>query len=297
MIEYIIISGNMQTSMSITTKCFFTGEVNANFEEYKDGINIHSCTHYKTDCNILAPCCKKWFPCRVCHDAVCDHEIDRYKIKTIKCKKCNTVQSKSNKCTNCSIKFSEYHCDKCNLWSSLQDGNIYHCDDCNVCRKGNGIGIDRYHCKGCNMCIELNSKERHICFKNSACPICLEEILNSRDEGLALRKCGHVIHTKCLQEYIDKGHRKCPLCKKSLWDDNKTWDKIDKILENEIIPEPYNKWRTHITCNDCEKRSITRYHFQFHKCNHCCSYNTDIVKIIKEDKSQEDSVINLIMGD
>ena len=58
-----------------------------------------SCVHYERKCNIVAPCCNRVFGCRVCHDEMTPFPghgpMDRFKIKEVVCKDCNTRQSKS----------------------------------------------------------------------------------------------------------------------------------------------------------------------------------------------------------
>ena len=33
-----------------------------------------------------------------------------------------------------------------------------------------------------------------------------------------------------------------------------------------------------VLCNDCEQKSFAKYHFLYHKCAHCSSYNTRTLK-------------------
>lgn len=39
---------------------------------------ILGCSHYKRNCKLLAPCCKKLFTCIRCHDETTDHSLDRW---------------------------------------------------------------------------------------------------------------------------------------------------------------------------------------------------------------------------
>jgi uncharacterized CHY-type Zn-finger protein len=65
------------------------------------GNNIQSaevvaCVHYERKCNVVSPCCGRVFGCRVCHDEMspaCEAPMDRFAIKEIVCKECNTKQS------------------------------------------------------------------------------------------------------------------------------------------------------------------------------------------------------------
>jgi hypothetical protein len=44
------------------------------------------------------------------------------------------------------------------------------------------------------------------------------------------------------------------------------------------MPPEYRHWRSDVLCNDCEMRSVVAYHFLYHKCSHCGSYNTKLVR-------------------
>ena len=57
---------------------------------------VVACVHYERKCNIIAPCCGVEFGCRVCHDddtstSACG-PMDRFAVKEIVCKECNTRQ-------------------------------------------------------------------------------------------------------------------------------------------------------------------------------------------------------------
>ena len=56
---------------------------------------VVACVHYERKCNVVAPCCGRVFGCRVCHDemSVACGPMDRFAIKEIVCKECNTRQS------------------------------------------------------------------------------------------------------------------------------------------------------------------------------------------------------------
>jgi ribosomal protein L37E len=52
---------------------------------------------------------------------------------------------------------------------------------------------------------------------------------------------------------------------------------LDKLLSEQKMPPEYANVMSHILCNDCEKKSDTVYHFMYHKCKHCGSYNTKLI--------------------
>jgi hypothetical protein len=57
-----------------------------------------ACVHYERNCSIVAPCCNLIFGCRICHDELSPSghpPINRYLIREVVCKGCNTRQSAS----------------------------------------------------------------------------------------------------------------------------------------------------------------------------------------------------------
>merc|ERR1719410_541495 len=130
------------------------------------------CDHYERNCSIIAPCCGACFGCRICHDECPvlpperfgvqrqeqqtrrqdrstslpaswtsmpepeSHNIDRFAIREVICRKCFTRQSsKTDTCIQCGVLFGEYHCNICNLWMSNGE-KPYHCNACGFCRVG-----------------------------------------------------------------------------------------------------------------------------------------------------------------
>jgi len=243
------------------------------------------CQHYMIKCKIVAPCCNEIYWCRLCHNEHENHEIDRYKINEIICAKCNHNQEKSNQCTNCGIKFATYYCDKCNVWQSnnsddVAEINIYHCDECKLCRKGNKDSF--YHCNTCGGCQQI-SNISHKCFTNSFksdCSICGEDMFNSHRTSKFL-PCGHALHNDCLEEY--KKHKfNCPICKKSMFNLNEYWKELEQLYlsnpEANQIPEEYKDMKVDILCNDCCQKSLQiPINFNYLKCTHCSSFNTQLM--------------------
>jgi hypothetical protein len=58
--------------------------------------------------------------------------------------------------------------------------------------------------------------------------------------------------------------------------------RIDRMLQQHRMPAEYDDFYSIILCNDCEQKSKTKYHFLYHKCQHCQSYNTKILQTIQE---------------
>ena len=265
------------------SKFFLREDNNTNtISEYDiDNLDVSSnCKHYQRNCMILSPCCNKWFHCRLCHNEDNDHEIDRYLISKILCKKCLKIQNASNKCINCGIEFAEYYCNICKLWKSL-DTDSFHCEKCNLCWLGKKNEF--IHCDNCNTCLKKTAFDSHTCIKDSIkniCPICNEKMFGNTYPVIPL-KCGHYMHLDCFNEY-SKNEYKCPLCKKSIYDKlDALWDQIDIEMENSQMPNEFKNWISHIICNDCEIKSFVSYHFLYHKCKTCNGYNTNIIDIIK----------------
>jgi len=57
---------------------------------------------------------------------------------------------------------------------------------------------------------------------------------------------------------------------------------IDMLLAHEKMPDEYTNVQSSILCNDCEKRSVAPFHFIYHKCRFCHSYNTKLLHTFTE---------------
>ena len=90
---------------------------------------IMGCSHYQRGVMIQAPCCQKFYPCHVCHDEdeQEDHRIDRFKIETMVCMLCGTVQPSAKNCVSCSLELASYYCEMCGMWSSDSERPLYPC--------------------------------------------------------------------------------------------------------------------------------------------------------------------------
>ena len=252
------------------------------------------CSHYLRNCDIQCPDCRKFYPCRICHDEAEAHPLRRHDITHVRCRSCKTIQSASNQCVMCGIKFGRYYCDICHLWE-LSNSPIYHCEKCGICRKGKRE--DYIHCDFCGMCYSKNVFKNHKCLQNCTktnCPVCNEFMFDTRQEIMIL-KCGHSMHAKCLKDYSKHDYR-CPLCKKSLVDMSEQWKNLDAMRCMEILPEDFKKKRLVISCNDCEKRSDIKFSFEFRKCRHCKGYNTSEIETYEttEDVVSEESTDSIL---
>ena len=238
-------------------------------------------------------CCNTFVPCRLCHDEMLDHKINRFETKEMKCKLCEFIQPVSNKCINCNEIMADYYCNICKFWSDDPNIKIYHCHDCGICRKGEKE--DYIHCKICNSCINKEHFENHKCLEKSLdtdCPICNENLFNST-KSLSLLNCGHYIHTECMQNCLKSNNYQCPLCKKSMIDMKNYWEVLDNFLKEQKMPDEFKNTYCLLYCNDCEKRNYANYHFIYNKCKDCNGYNTNIIKTKNLDDQQIQNIVYL----
>lgn len=59
---------------------------------------------------------------------------------------------------------------------------------------------------------------------------------------------------------------------------------LDNEIANQVLPAPYDAWRSLISCNDCSARSNVPFHFLGLKCETCRSYNTNQVRLIRPEE-------------
>ncbi|OWB56997.1 hypothetical protein B5S28_g2918 [[Candida] boidinii] len=263
--------------------------------------NILGCQHYQRNCKIECSVCRRWFPCRFCHDqVVASHNLPRDETKHILCMFCNTPQTPQQYCSNekCGELLSNYFCEKCILFDNDQSKDIYHCDDCGICRLGLGLNQDYFHCKNCDACISIDLKEHHKCIENSThanCPICDEYMFNST-KTVVFMNCGHPIHEICYNEFTKHSYR-CPLCSRTIINMEAQFRVLDIEIKEQPLPDPMNTWNSIIKCVDCGGRSKVKFHFLGLKCDHCLSYNTMQLKLIKpEDNQNENDILKLMNG-
>ncbi|KAJ3670660.1 hypothetical protein LUZ60_008086 [Juncus effusus] len=256
------------------------GKIQGHSPSYRDPQNgIFGCEHYKRNCKLVALCCDKLFVCRFCHDKVSDHTMDRKAVREMMCMKCLKVQPISPNCSTPScngFSMAKYYCNICKLFDD--DRNIYHCPFCNLCRLGRGLGIDFFHCMKCNCCLGLKLVD-HKCRERmleTNCPICCDFLFTSSAAMRAL-PCGHFMHSACFQAYTSV-HYTCPICCKSLGDMTVYFGMLDALLASEQLPEEYINKCQDILCNDCDKKGRSRFHWLYHKCGFCGSYNTRVIK-------------------
>lgn len=273
-----IMSGSSQSSLSVTSRSLASGDSFPSKDAPLIPDHDLSCIHYQRRCNIVAPCCGRFFGCRLCHDQYKSHDhssLNRFKIKYVVCKDCLTKQVTSNLCIKCGIQFGEYYCNICNLWMQ-QSKEPFHCNACGLCRTGGESNFK--HCHECDMCISVSMYKNHNCMKEKykrECPICRENLFQSRMPSQDLL-CGHVIHSHCFRRLV-KFDCRCPICKKTLVHPKymaNTWESLARDIQKQPMPEDLTKDVT-IICCDCEKKSEKiNWHFLGIQCPKCKSFNT-----------------------
>ncbi|KAI8137260.1 zinc-ribbon-domain-containing protein [Fennellomyces sp. T-0311] len=242
---------------------------------------ILGCPHYHRKAKLQANCCDKIFPCRICHDEVSDHAIVRNETKNMVCMLCKTLQPVGQKCNQCGEQVAQYYCDKCKLWDDNPQNHTYHCDACGICR--NGPKDNFFHCPTCNVCMTVSMRNNHRCIERSLesdCPICGEYMFTSRTT-VTFMPCGHCIHKPCYTAYSQTSYQ-CPTCLKSMTDMSEYFALLDREIAEQPMPQDYKDYVSHIFCNDCETRSTAPYHFFYHKCRHCSSYNTTVLRTVRD---------------
>ncbi|XP_041998029.1 zinc finger protein BRUTUS-like At1g74770 [Salvia splendens] len=255
------------------------GDIPGQSPSYRDPLGAtFGCNHYKRNCKLLASCCNKLYTCIRCHDDETDHSVDRKAITKMMCMKCMVIQPIGQNCMSQScngFSMGKYYCKICKLFDD--ERKIYHCPYCNLCRVGKGLGVDYFHCMKCNACMG-KALYVHICREKCLednCPICHEYIFTSNSPVKAL-PCGHLMHSSCFQDYTCS-HYICPICSKSLGDMQVYFGMLDILLAEEKIPEEYSGRTQVILCNDCEQRGTVSFHWLYHKCSYCGSYNTRVL--------------------
>ena len=254
------------------------------------------CKHYSRGARLVAACCGAAHVCRFCHDEAEDHTIDRYATKEMVCMHCSTRQLSAADCVKCEKPMAKYFCSVCVFWDDAEDA--YHCPFCNVCRRGKGLGKDFFHCMQCNSCVSLTmgphdcsagqkkeGEDPSLGAMESDCPVCKDFLWNS-DTPVKAMPCGHMMHTRCFEAYT-KHYYTCPLCRKSLGDFSAYFRMLDAILAEEkddneetkdgVSKQSQPKTTQNVSCNDCGETTTAPFHFVYHKCTACHSYNTRVL--------------------
>ena len=93
----------------------------------------HGCKHYLRECKIECSQCKRFFACRLCHDKIADHKIDRTQTTRVFCYRCHHIVPFALNCSNCGIQFAIYKCDDCRFLNGNPYTKVFHCKKCLIC--------------------------------------------------------------------------------------------------------------------------------------------------------------------
>mmetsp|Transcript_359 Transcript_359/g.811 ORF Transcript_359/g.811 Transcript_359/m.811 type:complete len:377 (-) Transcript_359:1100-2230(-) len=243
-------------------------------------LGLGECTHYKRHCSIVSKCCGKVFPCRLCHDEVADHKIDRFATEIMVCRECKLSQEIADKCKNpeCSWESTSYCCTTCRLWIDGGPKAIFHCEGCGICRVGKRE--DYIHCDACKLCLPPSVYEEHTCVDSSReCVVCYERLYDST-ASVVLLKCGHALHSGCHRQRMRSDILTCPSCRVSMLDDESLRE-VTNYIRNAVAQQPmppeFQNVTANIHCDDCRKKSDVPFHFLGHICTHCESPNTVVL--------------------
>lgn len=184
---------------------------------------IYGCEHFRRNCDARVRGCNEFYACHRCHEEECQAEACQGKkltsndVEAIRCGECGYEQDLSTNepqqnCPNCNLQLADYVCKKCKHFCG-NNLDPFHCDKCGRCRNNKSRS---FHCDGCGTCLANHFKGRHECREDSGhdvCCICLESVF---ERGCQALLCSHKIHGECIGSYIDRGHRRCPICKAPL---------------------------------------------------------------------------------
>lgn len=134
---------------------------------------------------MLAPCCDRYFSCRLCHDAhTADdgdaHKMDRFAVTQVMCNWCAHEQAPAAACEGCGATFGAYFCAVCNLFDNDLTKDQFHCDKCGICRVGGRENF--FHCETCGACYSNELRGNHVCVPNAMsrnCPVCFDFLFDS----------------------------------------------------------------------------------------------------------------------
>jgi len=135
-----------------------------------------------------------------------------------------------------------------------------------------------FHCDVCGCCYSKSIQRAHRCVERSMhanCPICQHFLFDSI-LPVAVMRCGHTIHERCLAAMF--GHRQftCPTCHRSACDMAAVWSRLDAEIAETPMPPEYAHARVALICNDCGAKGEAAMHVLGMKCPSpaCGSYNT-----------------------
>ncbi|KAJ2788416.1 hypothetical protein GGI18_002966 [Coemansia linderi] len=281
-----LMSGRANTGAKSIGECSDAPQVEFNKSYHDEKREILGCAHYQLKAKLLAPCCNQWVTCRFCHDESRQHAMDRFAVTRMKCMLCSKEQPVGQRCSGCHEDMGRYYCQICRLIDDGPDKHIFHCEQCGICLSGRRS--DYYHCSVCDACVAVDARERHSCKEKRlqcTCPIC-DEWLSDSVLSIVQPECQHLMHESCLSKHMEHSY-KCPVCSASLCDTRAIFDSIECYMRFSVMPLEYQGQMSLVFCNDCHQRSVTKFHFLYHKCQACCSYNTAMLSTLPKHASEQ----------
>jgi len=103
----------------------------------------------------------------------------------------------------------------------------------------------------------------------------LADLHTSRVASHFLR-CGHSMHGTCYTSYA-RTNIACPLCRKSICDPKFFASWFEAQIASTIMPLEYRNKYMSVACNDCNHKSLVKFHIVGGKCEKCDSWNTSRV--------------------
>jgi zinc finger-like protein len=90
--------------------------------------------------------------------------------------------------------------------------------------------------------------------------------------------CGHFLHSSCFAQYTRYNYT-CPVCCKSMGDMSVYFKMIDSLLAAEAarLPPQYAGRTQAVLCHDCGRSGPAPWHWVYHPCQACHSYNTRVL--------------------
>jgi zinc finger protein-like protein len=213
----------------------------------------------------------------------CGRRLDRYSVREMLCMLCGLRQPVGSDCRGCGQRLARYYCGICHLFEDghAEERPVYHCPFCNVCRRGRGLGVDVFHCMRCNACMSLSVAETHRCRERAMegdCPVCGDALFDSAAPVKEL-PCAHLLHSACFAQHTRHSYQ-CPVCLRSAGDMTAYWRMLDSLLEADrlvALPPEYRGRVQGVRCRDCGKDGEAPWHYVYHACPHCRSYNTRVL--------------------
>ncbi|KAG6752916.1 hypothetical protein POTOM_042957 [Populus tomentosa] len=233
-----------------------TADVMGCFPTFRDPEKqVYGCEHYKRNCKLRASCCGKLFACRFCHDKVSDHTMDRKATLEMMCMRCLKVQPVGQICATptCNgLSMAKYYCNICKFFDDERHILAvtilvqYAANPWEIWRKG----LDRF----------FLSLRKPSSLLEQKFAVRINSLLNNKISSYEMHEaslCYYNNYCKPTQVYFGM---------------------LDALLAAEELPEEYRDRCQDILCNDCDQKGSAQFHWLYHKCGLCGSYNTRVIK-------------------